>query len=149
MGPAVLPNLPAGMPGQLCKPKTASQGNRSNSPSDHPLGRRAPPLRRAEKSIPPFRRNRARGEVPAGARPTAWPYGRRGRRRASCRGRTIYGPRPTPDRQRIHVGPQADPALAVSRAENAHDTGFAEPTMISKPHSVSFAATRSEVRCSS
>ena len=31
--PALTPTWPRGMPGQLCSPNTASQGNRSNSPS--------------------------------------------------------------------------------------------------------------------
>ena len=41
MGPGVRPNLPGGMPGQLCMPNTASIGKRVNSPSS--IMRLAPP----------------------------------------------------------------------------------------------------------
>ena len=129
-GPGQIAYWPTSMPGRLCMPNTASQGNRSNSLSSSMA--RAPPI----PSSPGWKmkwtvplKSLVSAKVARGAEQhggvAVMPAGMHHARRGAAIRQVVR----LHDGQRVHVRPQADARLAVAGPQHADHAGLADAAM--------------------
>ena len=127
IGPARTANQPTGRLGRLCMPNSAWHGKRSNRPSS--IIARAPPSPssagwKMKLTVP----SKLRVSASAFAAPSSmavWPSWPQACILPALRERCakVVG---LLDRQRVHVGAQADGPRALARAQHAHHPGAAD-----------------------
>jgi hypothetical protein len=149
IGPALKANWPTFMPGQLCMPKMASIGNFSNSPS-RIISRAPPPPSSAGWNTRYTCRRSCGAATGAWPRPAASRCGRRGRRRASCRGACWRGrsgcARSSAARRCRRAGPPRGSLVPFLTMPTTPVVPM--PRCTGMPQSVSALAIRSAVRAS-
>ncbi len=130
IGPGITANSPVGMPGQLCRPYTASQGNRSNRPSST-IARPPPSFSSAgwkmKCTVPS--KSRRLGEMPRRAEQHGRVAVVAAGVHAAFVARAMRELVLLVDVQRVHVGAQADRARTRARAQRADHAGAADAAM--------------------